>query len=72
MNAFVAPERRAFTGDLSAVQNGCMKFREVLPHFRKFTCVSVLMIRLFIARDKQTVAHLQRVLSCPKAAFSAL
>jgi hypothetical protein len=22
MNAFVAPERRAFTGDLSAVQNG--------------------------------------------------
>lgn len=45
MNAFVAPERRAFTGDLSAVQNGCMKSREVLPHFRKFTCVSVLMIR---------------------------
>lgn len=29
MNAFVAPERRAFTGDLSAVQNGCMKSREV-------------------------------------------
>nr|DAV09317.1 MAG TPA: hypothetical protein [Caudoviricetes sp.] len=30
MNAFVAPERRAFTGDLSAVQNGCMKSREVI------------------------------------------
>lgn len=30
MNAFVAPERRAFTGDLSAVQNGCMKSREVV------------------------------------------
>nr|DAS93423.1 MAG TPA: hypothetical protein [Caudoviricetes sp.] len=24
---------------------------------------------MLIARDKQTVAHLQRVLSCPKAAF---
>lgn len=69
MNAFVAPERRAFTGDLSAVQNGCMKSREVLPHFRKFTCVSVLMIRLFIARDKQAGALSWRVLSHPKAPY---
>ena len=69
MNAFVAPERRAFSGDLSAVQNGCMKSREVLPHFRKFTCVSVLMIRLFIARDKQTGALSRRVLSHPKAPY---
>nr|DAP01056.1 MAG TPA: Rnase [Caudoviricetes sp.] len=30
MNAIVASVRRAFTGDLSAVQNGCMKSRKVI------------------------------------------
>lgn len=54
MNAIVASVRRAFTEACAAVQNGCMKSREVLPHFRKFTCVSVLMIRM-LTRDKQLV-----------------
>nr|DAT48578.1 MAG TPA: hypothetical protein [Caudoviricetes sp.] len=69
MGAIVASVRRAFTDGFPAVQNGCMKSREVLPHFRKFTCVSVLMIRLFIARDKQTGALSWRVLSHPKAPY---
>lgn len=29
MNAVVAPKRRAFTEACAAVQNGCMKYREV-------------------------------------------
>ena len=41
MNAFVAPERRAFTGDLSAVQNGLYE----IQRGNNLTFASLLVFR---------------------------
>lgn len=72
MNAIVASVRRAFTDGFPAVQNGCMKSREVVTSLSQvYLCFRsddrLFAIRLFIARDKQTGALSWRVLSHPKA-----
>lgn len=60
MGAIVASVRRAFTEACAAVQNGCMKSREVSTSLSQvYLCFRpddrLFAIRLFFARDKQLV-----------------
>ena len=70
INAIVASVRRAFTEACAAVQNGLYEIqRGFYLTFASLLVFPSCVIRMLIARDKQAVAHLQRVLNCPKAAF---
>lgn len=68
INAVVAPKRRAFTEACAAVQNGCMKSREVFTSLSQVYLCPFCVIRVY-RRDKQTGALSRRVLSRPKAPY---